>query len=86
MSRRPTIVVLVLVPAFLVLSSFIAGQTLPASDPQALAFAGQSIAALVGNVSISDVTLTGSMTWNGSDTGAAILQALGTARAGWILP
>jgi hypothetical protein len=52
-------------------------QTQPASDPQALAFAAQSIAAMAGNVRISDVTLTGSVTeW--ADTGTATLKALGT--------
>jgi hypothetical protein len=56
-------------------------QNKPASDPQALSYAGQSVAAMVGSVSISDVTLTGSVTWNGSDTGTATLRALGTGES-----
>lgn len=58
-------------------------QTQPASDPQALSFAAQSIAALTGGVSISDVTMTGSVTWDASDseTGTATLRALGTGES-----
>jgi hypothetical protein len=59
-------------------------QNPPASDPQALAYAAQSIAAIVGSVSISDVTLTGTATWYGSggtDTGTANLQAVGTSES-----
>jgi hypothetical protein len=56
-------------------------QNPPASDPQALAYAAQSIAAISGSISISDVTLTGSVTWGGSDTGTATLRALGTAES-----
>jgi hypothetical protein len=56
-------------------------QTPPTSDPQALSYAAQSVAAMVGNVSVSDVTLTGSVIWNGSDTGTATLQALGTGES-----
>jgi hypothetical protein len=54
----------------------------PASDPQALAYAAQSIAAMTGGNAISDVTLTGSVTWNaGADSGTATLQALGTGES-----
>jgi hypothetical protein len=56
-------------------------QNPPASDPQALSYAAQSIAATVGSINISDVTLTGSVTWNGSDTGTATLRALGTGES-----
>jgi hypothetical protein len=56
-------------------------QNRPASDPQALSYAAQSIAAMTGNVSISDVTLTGNVTWNGSETGTATLRALGTGES-----
>jgi len=56
-------------------------QNPPTSDPQALSYAAHSIATMVGNVSISDVTLTGSVTWNGSDTGTATLRALGTSES-----
>jgi hypothetical protein len=57
------------------------GQNLPASDPPAATYAAQSIAALTGGTAISDVTLTGSATWNGSDTGTATLRALGTGES-----
>ena len=53
-------------------------QAPPASDPQALAFAAQSIGVLTGGMNISDVTLTGTVTWNGTDTGNATLKALGS--------
>jgi hypothetical protein len=53
----------------------------PASDPRAVALAAQSIAELTGGTKIADVTLTGSVTWNGSDSGTATLWALGTAES-----
>ncbi len=56
----------------------------PVSDPQALALAQQSVAALTNGVAVSDVTLTGSATWiAGSDTetGPATLQAKGTGES-----
>ena len=67
----------------IVLSSLAAlGQTSTASDPQALAYAAQSIAALTGGNPISDVTLTGSVTWNaGADKGTASLKALGNGES-----
>ena len=45
----------------------------PASNPQAITYAAQSIVALTGGAAINDVTLTGSVTWNGvqTDTGTA---------------
>jgi len=52
-----------------------------ASNPQALSYAAQSIGAMLGSVSISDVTLTGTVTWNGSDAGTASLRALGTGES-----
>lgn len=60
----------------------------PASDPQALAYAAQSIAAMSGSVTIADMTLTGSVTWYGTDSGTATLQALGTgeSRMDLVLP
>jgi hypothetical protein len=52
------------------------------SDPQALVYAAQSIAAMTGSTAISDVTLTGTVTWNaGADTGTATLRALGTGES-----
>lgn len=53
----------------------------PASDPQAVAYAAQSVAAISGTTAISDVTLTGNGTWNNTDTGAATLRALGTGES-----
>lgn len=57
-------------------------QNPPASDPKALAFASQSIAVLTGGSLISDVKLTGNVTWNGgADSGTATLTALGTGES-----
>jgi hypothetical protein len=59
-------------------------QNPPQSDPQAVAFASQSIAALTGGSPISDVTLTGSVTWSGgttTETGTATLLASGTGES-----
>jgi hypothetical protein len=55
----------------------------PASNSQAVAYSTQSMAAITGGARISDVTLTGSVTWNGgeTDTGAATLRALGTGES-----
>lgn len=64
-------------------STFLFAQSVPSSDPQALAHAAQSIAALTGGTTISDVTLTGNVTWNGgaTDTGTATLRALGSGES-----
>src|SRR5207245_2556565 len=54
------------------------------SDPQALAFAAQSIATLTGGNLVSDITLTGTATWiAGSDTetGTVTLFAKGTSES-----
>jgi len=70
--------ILLLVSAFPII---LLAQSQPASNPQALAFASQSIAALTGGTPINDVTLTGGVTWiAGSDneTGSATLLASGT--------
>lgn len=67
--------------ALLILTPLTTAQNPPASNPQALALAAQSIAALTGGESISDVTLTGSVTWNGTNTGSATLRALGTGES-----
>jgi hypothetical protein len=74
-------VTFILVSIALTYSAF--AQSQPPSDPQALAYASQSIAALTGGVAISDVTLTGNVTWNGgwSDTGTATLRALGSGES-----
>jgi hypothetical protein len=68
----------------LLMGSVVHAQTQPPSDPQAVAFANQAIAALSGGLTINDVTLTGTATWSGtgtSDTGAATLRALGTGES-----
>lgn len=56
----------------------------PTSNAKAIAYAAQAIAAMTGGVAISDVTLTGSVTWTaGSDTetGTATFLALGTGES-----
>ncbi len=74
MCRRP-----ILFLAIGMITSHVAAQNLPASDPQALTYAAQSIAAFTNGTIINDVTLTGNVTWNGSggDSGTATLKALG---------
>jgi hypothetical protein len=67
--------------AIAVLSYCALAQTQPASDPQAVTYAAQSIAAVTGSTTISDVTLTGTATWNSTDTGTAMLRALGTGES-----
>jgi hypothetical protein len=64
-----------------VLTSFVSAQNQPISNSQAVAYAAQSIAAVTGGATISDVTLTGSVIWNGSDTGTAVLRALGSGES-----
>lgn len=78
-------------PLILLLVSLASAQNPPQSDPQAVSFASQSIAALTGRNTISDVTLTGSVTWSGGsspETGTATLLASGTgeSRMSLILP
>ncbi len=56
----------------------------PASNPQAVSFASQSVTALTGGKAINDVTLTGSVTWSGGaapETGTATLLASGTGES-----
>lgn len=76
-SARLFLSLCILVPT----TAFTQGQ--PASDPQAIAYAVQSIAAVDGGTNISDVTLTGTVTWYGgvTDTGTATLRALGTGES-----
>jgi hypothetical protein len=81
MSRWFTVVSIL---TLLVHATHAVGQNPPASDPRALAYAAQSIAALTGGVAISDVTLTGTASWTaGSDneTGSATLLAKGTNKS-----
>src|SRR5579859_5351194 len=75
----------------IVLVSVASAQNPPQSDPQAVSFASKSIAALTGGNAISDVTLTGSVTWSGGaspETGTTTLLASGTgeSRMSFVLP
>jgi hypothetical protein len=72
---------IVLYAGFITLSTLLSAQSAPTSSPQALAYAAQSVAVLTGGTSISDITLTGNVTWNGTDTGSASLKALGTGES-----
>lgn len=65
----------------LAVSKLVLAQTQPPSDPQAVTLAAQSIAALTGGVTITDITLTGTGTWNGTDSGPATMQALGVGES-----
>lgn len=71
-------------PLVLLLASLAFAQT-PQSNPQAVSFASQSIAALTRGTTIRDVTLTvSSATWSGGmdpETGTATLLASGTAES-----
>jgi len=56
----------------------------PASDPRAVSFASQSISALASGKAITDVALTGSVTWSGGaapETGTATLLASGKSES-----
>ena len=69
---------------FLLVSSFVVAQNPPVSDPQALSLAAQSIAAMTDGNALSDITLTGNVTWiAGSDieTGTVTLLAKGTSES-----
>lgn len=74
MSKIPVLLLFIFVILF---SAWGVAQSPPASDPQAVTFAARSMAAMSGGASISDVTLTGSVVWNGSETGTATLKAMG---------
>ncbi len=76
---------------FLLLASVAFAQSAPQSNPQAVSFASQSIAALTGGKAINDVTLTGSVTWSAGvapETGTATLLGSGTgeSRMSLVLP
>lgn len=56
----------------------------PVSDPRALSLVSQSITALTGGTSISDVTLSGTASWNNgtdSEAASATLRAKGTGES-----
>lgn len=68
--------------ALVLAPTLLQAQTAVTSDPQALALAAQSIFALTKGAIINDVTLTGSVVWNGgADSGTASLLALGTGES-----
>lgn len=66
----------------LISTSLVFAQSQPASDPQALTYAAQSIATITAGTPIGDVTLTGNAAWNaGADTGTVTLKALGAGES-----
>jgi hypothetical protein len=77
MSKLPVLFLSIVIVPF---STSTLAQSPPPSDPQALTFAAQSIAAMTGRTNISDVTITGNVTWNGI-AGTAALKALGTGES-----
>jgi len=80
--KRLTTLCLSCICAFCIVCDTAFAQNPPASNPQALAFAAQSIAALTAGNAISDVTLTGNVVLNaGADSGTATLRALGTGES-----
>jgi hypothetical protein len=75
---------LVLLCSFCVPAQIKSAQTAPTSDPQALALAAQSIAAMTGGNAVTDVTLSGnvsSLTESGSQSGTVTLMAKGVAES-----
>ncbi len=77
--------------AHIIVPRLVSGQTQPANDPQAVAFAAQSITAITGGTGINDATLTGIVTWtiaSDTETGSVTLLALGTgeSRVDLVLP
>jgi hypothetical protein len=75
---------LIVIVIFVLFASASAQSGPPASNPQALAYAAQSIAAMSGKIAVSDVTLTGTVAGyggNSDDTGTATLRALGTGES-----
>jgi hypothetical protein len=79
---RPVVICIAL---SVTLTSFASTKKQPdVSDPQAAAYVAQSVAAMTGGEAISDVSLSGTVTWTaGSDTenGTASLLALGTGES-----
>jgi hypothetical protein len=71
-------------PLVLLLVSIASAQTQPQSDPQAVSLASQAISALTSATTISDVTLSGNVTWSGGSTpqtGTITLLASGIAES-----
>jgi len=74
----------VALPPFLLAASLALGQNPPASDPQALTFAAQSIAAMTGGATISDVTLAGNavrIAGSDKEVGTVTLMGRGTGES-----
>jgi hypothetical protein len=72
------------VPLILLLVSVVLAQIPPQSDPQALSLVSQSITALTGGTTISDITLNGTAVWNNgndNETASATLMAKGTGES-----
>lgn len=68
----------VLVSLLTLLVGAVSAQTLLSSDPKALSLASQSLAAMVGRATVSDVTLTASviaLSQTGSEIGTIIFQS-----------
>ncbi len=79
------------VPLILFLASVAFAQNPPPSSPQAVSLASQSMSALTGGNAISDVTLTGSVTWSGeavqeSGTGTLLASGTGESRMNIVFP
>ncbi len=60
-----------------ILSFHAHAQIRPVSDPKAVSLAAQSIAAISGSSVFTDVTLRGTATWDGRDSGTFQLMAIG---------
>src|SRR6266516_994233 len=72
--RVPSLLLLFLIGIY---SHRVVAARVPSGDAKAVALASQSLASLTGKIAISDVTLTGTVEWNGTDTGNGVFKALG---------
>jgi hypothetical protein len=77
--------VVICVALFVALPSFASTKKQPAvSDPRAVAYAAQSVAAMTGLATIRDVTITGNVTWTfgpDPDAGTGTFRAVGTGES-----
>jgi hypothetical protein len=72
----------------LVSTACLAQTPLPASDPQAVSYASQSMAAMVSGTSVSDIALTGTATWTlgpDTETGTGTLEGKGLSESRMVL-
>src|SRR5690349_7063754 len=72
------------VPLFVLFVAYRCFPQVPVSDPQAVSYAQQSIAAMTSGTAVADVTLTGTLTAfseSGSQVGSAILYAKGAGES-----